>query len=159
MWHVSSRSRVATLRTAMHLLLTYLPRCLRWFKSCIQYFRQINACCSTATHSRSAADVSPAYVAPPFLVPYTNRPFGHQRRHKKRLTIVMTSLFDWGAWLQCKAYSDRDYIVHGEFDSSLWHTRTQSFTMERVTKQSNQKLARQQTKLTRCMLNVGVLFH
>ena len=25
MWHVSSRSSVATLRTAIHLLLTYLP--------------------------------------------------------------------------------------------------------------------------------------
>ena len=25
MWHVSSRSGVATLRTAIHLLLTYLP--------------------------------------------------------------------------------------------------------------------------------------
>jgi len=27
MWHVSSRSSVATLRTAIHLLLTYLPPC------------------------------------------------------------------------------------------------------------------------------------
>ena len=26
MWHVSSRSGVATLRTAIHLLLTYLPK-------------------------------------------------------------------------------------------------------------------------------------
>ena len=27
MWHVSSRSGVATLRTAIHLLLTYVSRC------------------------------------------------------------------------------------------------------------------------------------
>jgi len=31
-------------------------------------------------HGRSAADVSPAYAAPPSLVPCTNRPFRHQRR-------------------------------------------------------------------------------
>jgi len=47
--------------------------------------------CTTSAqllHARSAADVSPAYAASPSLVPYTNRPFGHQRMRTKRLTIV-----------------------------------------------------------------------
>jgi len=39
-------------------------------------------------HGRSAADASPAYAAPPSFVPYTNRPFGHQRRYTKRLTVA-----------------------------------------------------------------------
>jgi len=45
-------------------------------------------CRSTAIHGCTAADVSPAPTPPPSLVPYTNRPFGHQRRCTKRLTIV-----------------------------------------------------------------------
>ena len=38
-------------------------------------------------HGYSAADVSPAHDAPPSFVRYTNRPFAHQRRNTKRLTI------------------------------------------------------------------------
>ena len=36
-------------------------------------------------HGRSAADLSPAYTAPPSLIRYTNRPSGHQKRNTKRL--------------------------------------------------------------------------
>jgi len=35
MWHVSSRSGVATLRTAIHLLLTYLPGGQRTVTDCL----------------------------------------------------------------------------------------------------------------------------
>ena len=42
-------------------------------------------------HGRSAADLSPAYAAPPSLVPYTNRPLGHQRRYTKRFAIAEAS--------------------------------------------------------------------
>jgi len=37
---------------------------------------------------QSAADLSPAYAAPPSLVPSTNRPFGHQGTYTKRLTVT-----------------------------------------------------------------------
>ena len=37
MWHVSSRSSVATLRTAIHLLLTYLLTYLRWTLPCMRF--------------------------------------------------------------------------------------------------------------------------
>jgi len=42
-------------------------------------------------HGCSAAHVSPAYAAPPSLVPYANRPFADQRRYTKRLTVVITA--------------------------------------------------------------------
>ena len=32
-------------------------------------------------HGRSTADLCPAYAAPPSLVRYTSRPFGHRRRY------------------------------------------------------------------------------
>jgi len=37
------------------------------------------------------ADASPAHAAPPSLVPYTSRPFGHQRRYTNRLTVDKTA--------------------------------------------------------------------
>ena len=40
------------------------------------------------TRMQSAADLSPAYAAPPSLVPSTNRPFGHQSTYTKRLTVT-----------------------------------------------------------------------
>ena len=49
----------------------------------------------TQSQSQCTAELSPvlrrhrpAYAALPFLVPYTNRPFGHRRSYAKRLVIT-----------------------------------------------------------------------
>jgi len=51
---------------------------------------QMSRCETSAQllHSRSAADLSPAYATPHSLVPCTHRPVGHRRRCTKRLIIV-----------------------------------------------------------------------
>ena len=51
MWHVSSRSGVATLRTAIHLLLTYL----------------LNCDCTTHDECRQAAHLSDLHAASPHV--------------------------------------------------------------------------------------------
>jgi len=48
-WHVSSRSGVATLRTAIHLLLTYLPTTAGGFAAELQRYRYLLPACGRRT--------------------------------------------------------------------------------------------------------------
>jgi len=52
----------------------------------IRHFLKLLLNCYTVAAPQT---LSPAYAAPPSLIPYTNRPFGHRRRCTKRLVIVL----------------------------------------------------------------------
>ena len=66
-----------------------------------------------ATPAQLLHRCSPAlYAAPPSLVPYTNRPFEHQRRRTKRLIIVLGPDYD-------SSYDYREFVVRPTYDSDL----------------------------------------
>ena len=72
-------------------------------------------------HGCSTADASPAYAALPSLVPYTNRPAGHQRRFTKRptidrrcRTIAPCDLDDHGAVIGASAVTPRALNFAGQ---------------------------------------------
>jgi len=74
MWHVSSRGGVATLRTAIHLLLTYLLLGLESSPVEAAYGRQADRqtvpmhCPSRRTRRRQITEIE-AYYLPPELCP------------------------------------------------------------------------------------------